>query len=361
MILRWIDIHFTTVLLIVLSGMKLRAQKKTWGVELRYFWITILCCLLLVAEDALETYTAKYPGMIFWRILLSVIGYTLRPTAALGLLLSIIPRERRTWKLWIPALFNLAVNLTAFFSPVAFSYNQNYNFDRGPLGYVVFIVSFAYMIQILAVIKRRFFETRKTESWILIGGVIGCIAASVVDAFCGGSHINEAIMIGCIFLLFFLRSHDIYLDPMTSLRNRFAFYDDSEDLAKEISAVASLDMNGLKKLNDTEGHAAGDQALTEIGQCLAAVCDRKTIAYRIGGDEFVLLFFRQDRENVERILKQVKESVARTGCSVSVGYVMKSGDVSLDDAMHEADLNMYREKADYYRRNGMDRRSGGNR
>ena len=353
----WINLHFTTILLIVLCGMKLRTQKKTWGVDLRYFWVSLLCTLLLVAQDILETHCATDPALRFWRILLSVIGYVLRPTAALGLLLAICPPERRTWKLWIPALVNLAVNLTAFFSPIAFSFNQKYDFVRGPLGYVVFIVSLAYMIQILMVIRRRFFEGRKAESSILIGCIIGAMAASAVDAFFGGCHINEAIMIGCIFLLFFLRSHDNYLDPMTSLRNRFAFYNDSESLAREISAVASLDMNGLKKLNDTKGHDAGDRALTAIGKCLTAVSNRNTFTYRVGGDEFVVLFLRQSQENVEQVINQIKDSISRTGYSVSIGYVMKSEDSDLDSMLHESDLNMYKEKAAYYQQSGMDRRS----
>ena len=353
----WINLHFTTVLLVILCGMKLRTQRKTWGVDLRYFWITLICCVLLTAEDILESYTAKNPDLRFWRTLLSVTGYTLRPTSAVGLLLALCPRERRTWKIWILALFNLAVNLTAFFSPVAFSFDQDYAFVRGPLGYVVFAVSLAYMIQILVLIRRRFYEGRKAESWILTGCVIGCMAASVVDAFFGGCHLNEAMMIGCIFLLFFLRSHDTYLDPMTSLRNRLAFYDDSESFGSDITAVASLDMNGLKKLNDSKGHAAGDLALTEIGKCLSAVSDRNTIAYRIGGDEFAVLFIHQNQESVERIVKRIKDSVSGTGYSVSVGYVMKSGDGSLDDAMHESDLNMYKEKTEYYQQSGRDRRS----
>ena len=120
-------------------------------------------------------------------------------------------------------------------------------------------------------------------------------------------------------------------------------------------------MNGLKKLNDTQGHDMGDQALKEIGKCLAAVSDRNTSAYRVGGDEFTVLFLRQNRESVERIVQQIKDSVSRTGYSVSVGYVMKSEDTGLDDMLHESDLNMYKDKAAYYQQGGMDRRSRGNR
>ncbi len=348
--------QFITVLLALLCGIKLHAQKKMKDAELKFFWITLVCCSLLVIQDSLESYAATNPELLFWRVLLSVIGYDLRPVAAVGLLLVVCPPERRSWKLWIPAIINLAVNLTAFFSPVAFSFNQDYGFVRGPLGYVVFIVSFLYMIQILVLIWRRFYERKREERWILILSVTGCMAASAVDAFIGGCHLNEAMMIGCVFLLFFLRTHDNYLDPLTALRNRFAFYHDGNDLVGDVSVVASIDMNGLKKLNDTQGHVAGDRALAEIGRCLCQISDRNTIPYRVGGDEFVVLFVHESMEKAEKTLEQVRANVIRAGYSVSIGCTKIKKDQSLESALRESDLQMYREKGAYYQSNGRDRR-----
>ncbi|MBO4926093.1 MAG: GGDEF domain-containing protein [Clostridia bacterium] len=353
----FINVHFTTLFLILLCGIKLHAQKKARDVELRFFWLTLICCFLLTMEDILETITALDPALRFWRTLLSVIGYVLRPTAAVGLLLVVCPPERRSWKIWILCLVNLTVNMTAFFSPVAFSFDADYAFARGPLGYAVFVIGLLYMVQILALVWQRFYEGKRAERWILIICVVGCMAASTVDAFFGGCHLNEAMMIASMFLFVFLRSHDNYLDPLTSLRNRFAFYDDGEHLARDISAVASLDMNGLKKLNDTQGHAAGDRALTEIGRCISEVCDRNTIGYRVGGDEFVLLFLHREEEAVEKAVRTIKDSVAGAGYSISTGHAMKGKDCSLEDALQASDRTMYADKAGYYQQTGRDRRS----
>lgn len=356
-----VSTHFTTLVLIILCGIKLYAQKKTWDVELRYFWMTLICCFVLMIQDILETYTATMPELRFWRVMLSALGYILRPVAAVGLLLVVCPPEHRTWKIWIPAMINTGVNLTAFFSPIAFSFDQDYDFVRGPLGYVVFVVSFLYMIWILVLILRRFYEGKKAERWILLSCVLGALAASLVDAVWGGCHLNEAIMIGSIFMLFFLRTHDNYLDPLTLLRNRFAYYDDSENLSRNITAVASIDMNGLKKLNDTRGHGAGDTALAEIGRCLYEMNDRRTISYRVGGDEFVILFMDQDAETVEHTLNRIRENVSRAGYSISAGYSMKTPDQSLENTLHMSDRNMYEEKAQYYQKNGRDRRNRSDR
>ena len=342
--------HFTTVLLVILCGIKLHSQRKAKDVEMHYFWMTLICCFLLAVEDSLETFTATDESMRFWRVLLSVIGYVLRPVAAVGLLMVICPPEHRSWKIWIPALVNTAVNLTAFFSPIAFSYDADYDFVRGPLGYVVFVVSFLYLILIVVVILNRFYEGKRADRWVLVCSGLGVIGAALVDAILAGRHLNEAIMIGCIFTLFYLRSHDNYLDPLTSLRNRFAFYDDCDNLLRYISAVASIDMNGLKKLNDSRGHAAGDAALVQIGKCLSDVSDRRTIPYRVGGDEFVILFLGRDAQAVEDTLRMVRASVSAVGYSVSAGYAMKQPDQTLDDAVRESDQNMYLEKAEYYRK-----------
>lgn len=348
--------HFLTGLLILVCGIKLYSQKKAKDAELRYFWMTLICCALLVMQDVAESLAAQDPDLRFFRILFSVIGYVLRPVAAIGLLLVVCPPKHRTWRLWIPALVNLAINLTAFFSPIAFSYDQNYNFVRGPLGYSVFIVGMLYMAQILVATWHRFHERKRSERWILILCATACIVASVIDALYWGIRLNEAILISSVFFYMFLRSHDNRLDPLTSLENRFAFYEDIQRHPKSVSAIASLDMNGLKHINDTQGHTEGDRALAEIGRCLGRADSRNTIAYRIGGDEFLIVFLQQDKAAVEKTIARVREDVTQAGYSVSVGCAMRTGSESTDDLLHESDRKMYEDKAAYYRQSGMDRR-----
>ena len=352
-----LGVHYTTLFLFVLFGLKLHAQKKIRDADLRFYWATLICCFLLVVEDVLETWSSYDPALRFWRILFSVTGYILRPTAGVCMLLLVYPPERRTWKLWILWFLNAAVNLTAFFSPLAFTYDAEYAFVRGPLGYVVFIVSFLYLLMILYTVWNRFYERKPAERWILIMCVVGCMGAALVDAFFGRVHLNEALMVACVFLYIFLRSHDNYMDPLTSLRNRFAFYDDTEHLGKSISAIATLDMNGLKRLNDSKGHTEGDRALAAIGNCLSQISSRTVISYRVGGDEFVILFLDQDEETVKSAVRAVRDSVTAAGYSISAGYTMSTGKESLDELMLISDRNMYKDKSEYYQQQGRDRRA----
>ena len=348
--------HVCTLFLVVLCTVKLLSQKTSRDIELRFFWIPVVCCFLLVVEDTLETYTALYPSMVFWRTFLSVVGYILRPTAALGLVLVVCPPQKRSFLILVPALLNAAVFLTAFFSPLAFSFDENYSFVRGPLGVTVIIVSGFYMLEILRLSYLRFRDQKKLEKYLLFICVVFCVTAFVVDIDRGGTRINDAILISTVFFYLFLRSHDSRADSLTGLLNRNAFYDDCAVSGRAVSAVASMDMNGLKRINDTHGHEAGDRALLTVTGCIRDAADRDILAYRIGGDEFVLLFFRRDEQAVQKVLDGISAAVAEKGLSVSCGYAMHRKDADIEETLRESDRNMYAAKSDFYRQSGHDRR-----
>ncbi|MBQ3792306.1 MAG: hypothetical protein II797_04285, partial [Clostridia bacterium] len=82
--------------LIVLFGISLLNKKSFKNAETKYFWLTLISSFLLVLEDALESMASEDPSLLFWRILLTMMGYTFRSTAALGLMLVILPREKRS-------------------------------------------------------------------------------------------------------------------------------------------------------------------------------------------------------------------------------------------------------------------------
>ncbi|NJM51493.1 MAG: EAL domain-containing protein [Sphingomonadales bacterium] len=85
-------------------------------------------------------------------------------------------------------------------------------------------------------------------------------------------------------------------DQLTNMPNRRAFMDALNRLHQRRPdrpvAVAMIDMNGFKPINDTYGHAAGDKLLVNAGQCLTAVVGKDGIVARLGGDEFAVLFPR---------------------------------------------------------------------
>lgn len=81
---------------------------------------------------------------------------------------------------------------------------------------------------------------------------------------------------------------------------------------------------------------------------MQAVTDRNTMAYRIGGDEFVILFLHNREEQIAQVEEQIRKSVIKSGYSISSGYFIRGEGEDLTDVIKESDTRMYEEKADYY-------------
>ncbi|PTA67210.1 sensor domain-containing diguanylate cyclase [Deinococcus arcticus] len=138
-------------------------------------------------------------------------------------------------------------------------------------------------------------------------------------------------------------------DALTGLFNRRAFDEDldTREAAGEPFALALVDVDGLKGVNDTEGHAQGDRLLQVFGAALAAQVGEGGAAYRVGGDEFALLVPDQSQEELlERIdvamgaAQQI--TVQRTGAST--GVVRWNDAPSRSTRLTLADERMYAAK-----------------
>jgi diguanylate cyclase (GGDEF)-like protein len=152
-----------------------------------------------------------------------------------------------------------------------------------------------------------------------------------------------------------------HFDPLTQLPNRALFRD---RLAQELATAASgltrgalmyVDLDHFKRVNDTLGHGAGDQLLSIVAHRLKACTkDGDTVA-RLGGDEFtVLLRNVGDAETTRTIAERVVASLALPAnlggreyqMRASVGVTLFPDDgVDLEDVIRQADLAMYRAKA----------------
>ena len=144
-------------------------------------------------------------------------------------------------------------------------------------------------------------------------------------------------------------------DSMTGVRNKHAYLAKETELnakikGKEIDklAVVVCDINGLKHVNDTLGHEAGDQLIKDAS---AMICDHFThgSVFRTGGDEFVVLL--QDRgydempEVVEAFNQETEAHISENKVVVSIGYsTLTEGDKQLSDVFARADQMMYERK-----------------
>jgi diguanylate cyclase (GGDEF)-like protein len=152
-----------------------------------------------------------------------------------------------------------------------------------------------------------------------------------------------------------------HFDPLTQLPNRALFRD---RLAQELAAAASgltrgalmyVDLDHFKRVNDTLGHSAGDQLLSIVAHRLKACTKEGDTVARLGGDEFTILLRNVgDAETTRTIAERVIRSLALPASlggrdyhmRASVGVTLFPDDgVDLEDVIRQADLAMYRAKA----------------
>ena len=359
MLAQFLNEQLVSIFLVVGFFLRLKLRSRITDRRMRHFYTAVFCCALLILSELLEEYAAQDPSRRFWRILFSALGYSLRPASALSMLLVAIGERagKRVWLFWIPAVVNTLLAFSAFFSKIYFWFDEeSYAFARGPLNYLGFFVAGLYLLLLFFVTYQRYRVGKTNEVRVLMLCGISCVLAAVFDIEIGGKHLTAFILIGVIFYYMFINQQDADLDALTGLRNRQAFYADLEDLERNITAVASVDMNGLKRLNDSKGHDAGDDALRTIGRCMAARADNTVIPYRIGGDEFMILFLKKTEADVSSALEVMTREIAEASGSVAVGYAMREGRDDLNEVIRASDQRMYENKSAYYRQSGHDRR-----
>ena len=107
------------------------------------------------------------------------------------------------------------------------------------------------------------------------------------------------------------------------------------------AGVIVLDLDGLKKCNDEQGHAAGDELIRRTAEVLTGAVRVHDFVARLGGDEFGVLAIRTDAEGLETLRGRLVSTLEEAGIRASVGAASRSPQVSLEQAVAAADTEMY--------------------
>ena len=141
------------------------------------------------------------------------------------------------------------------------------------------------------------------------------------------------------------------MDELTGLLNRRGWNESMADEERRAqrhghqTCVMMADVDDLKDTNDRHGHAAGDDLLRRIAECIrVAVRDIDKVA-RIGGDEFAILFVECDRDTASPVSERIEAAWLAEGIKASWGIAMRNATTGLQGAMAEADRLMYEMKA----------------
>ena len=150
-------------------------------------------------------------------------------------------------------------------------------------------------------------------------------------------------------------AHQAIRDPLTGLLNRRGMHATVESglstlVTSTLMAVAVVDVDRFKELNDTHGHDAGDAALREVAHCLRGIIrhDGDLVA-RTGGDEFVLIVYLEDSDGLDSFVERCTDFRDRHALPVrtSIGIAWQgTGDAHfhLETLLQRADTAMYRAK-----------------
>lgn len=138
----------------------------------------------------------------------------------------------------------------------------------------------------------------------------------------------------------------LYTDPVTGAHNRYYFDEQLLGLAS-VEALAMIDVDNFKEVNDTYGHMVGDLSLRAVVHAVSACLRDPDKIIRYGGDEFVLVFGDISRQSLSERLEQIRQGVSEIvieeepglRLSVSIGAVCRP--LPAADALKEADQMLY--------------------
>lgn len=147
-------------------------------------------------------------------------------------------------------------------------------------------------------------------------------------------------------------------DALTGVKNKTAYVNKAGMLQKAIEegsaefGIAMIDMNGMKEINDTLGHEAGDAALRKLTSVICGTFSHSPV-FRVGGDEFVVILEKSDYRNSSRLIGQFNRTIDEIkddpylepgeNITAALGYAAYSSavDKSVDEVLKRADMAMY--------------------
>lgn len=321
-------------------------------IVIRLFLIIMLLAALSVASY-IEVGLGNGSTWNEWRAILTAFKYT-TPSLILAITTTIIMNAKTHIKamLFIPAVINGVLSFVSIPTHIVFFfYKESNSFQRGALGYIPFIVCGIYTFFVVFFLIKQ--STKTLEDILPISFLAIASTASIILPLIWLFEFERWFCVSIAILLFtyyvYIMQQQTKKDALTGLLNRQSYYSDLEKSEHDITAVVSLDMNGLKTTNDRYGHDAGDKALTTLANCFRQAAHTGQRVYRVGGDEFMILCIRDGQKNVEELVERIRANVEKTYYTCSVGFCMCEKGVPIEETIRISDERMYAEKAEYYR------------
>ncbi|MEH3138434.1 MAG: GGDEF domain-containing protein [Mycolicibacterium neoaurum] len=201
----------------------------------------------------------------------------------------------------------------------------------------------------LAMYLRAFYPTRRAWTWIAVlviccfGAVavapaphVGVITYLIIAVAITGAAESFGLLMRAMFTA-------ACTDPLTGLANRAGWEMATADLIARAGTrpvtVFALDIDGLKTINDTQGHSAGDRRITDYARLWSRLVPRGAVLARLGGDEFAICLAGAATADRERLLDAIRSSTPGVSIGTATDAVASAG---IGELYARADADLYR-------------------
>ena len=281
---------------------KISQQKK------RFFLIALGTFGLEIIARNVDIYSSMVDYRNLTREISSAFGYFIRPFiiyALLGVELDLSQKKIKILYtlLTIPLVLNAIGAFSVFFTDLFYSFTEQNSFQRGPLGWTLWVASPVY----LSLMFFRIVEDIIKRNRELAGMGIGCILLVIIGMLVEYMNFPPltaecAMVMALVFYFMFYQSDSFsreraelenaaQRDALTGLLNRNGYNVLTEQYAGEDIPLGFLilDIDFFKTYNDTYGHEMGDQILQTVARALSSAFRVSDKVIRFGGDEFVVI------------------------------------------------------------------------
>ena len=364
-----ISLFSICLVLILISIRNFKVRKK----ESVYFLIFTGILLILSVVVVMEQY-ASVTGNIYLATIFTSIGYAARPVLILIFILLANMNEKRS--IWYYRVFIglLCINALVYVIPwffnvpymstIVFHYelvDEKAVFQYGGfLNYTSHAIALFFLVVLIYFSIASFQGKHRRDGIVLILCGLIILATVITEMVTKRTDLLNIISGICIMIDYiFIISINASRDPLTHLYDRRTYYEDLTKYQNLINGIIHLDMNELKYYNDNYGHEAGDEALVSLANIFtSSIVSKNMCAYRLSGDEFLILMFQGKKEQLDEVVNNIKEQLSTSKYSAAMGsYFIEKGDnTTFDEAMKKAEMLMYKDKNDYYIKSGHDRR-----
>lgn len=273
--------------------------------------------------------------------------------------------------LCIPVAAAFIFTVVNLFVPIFFYITENNVYQRGP--YILFSFAQVYIYIIYALVMSLGYQRRQKKYMFMpvLLYVLPVYVGSLLQlVMYGMSSIWVCEALGLTAVYINLQNETSYLDSLTGLYNRTYLFKYLEGVWKKRGNLEGLmlDLNGFKQVNDTYGHAEGDEALRIVGKLLLGTVPRGCVAARYAGDEFVIVIPEHvdiSASDLKASIEQAVEVHNRTTNKpykilFSIGACEHKVE-TIDEFFSVMDKEMYREKHSFYVQAGHNRRASDRR